>query len=141
MEHTNVLSKYLQSIHINYITVIEMCEQTVDILRDMKQILNSIIQVIKVTGENNIAPPKLPRKRSIPHKYDGSENGPQNVSVEQYYQINIYFTVLDIIIKKMEVRFKENQLQILNELKIINENLDLNMLTLVCNKLDISLMS
>lgn len=67
-------------------------------------------------------------------------NYPQNVPVEQYYRINIYFTVLDIIIKEMEVRFKENQLQILNGLKnlIINDNLEENMLTLVCNtyKLD-----
>lgn len=47
----------------------------------------------------------------------------------------IYFTVLDIIIKEMEVRFKENQLQILNGLKnlITNENLEEDMLTLVCN--------
>lgn len=143
MEHTNVLSKYLQSININYITVIEMCEQTVDILKDMRtdtEFHKRWIQVIKVAGENNIEPPKLPRKRRIPQKYGGGENFPQNVPVEQYYRINIYFLVLDIIIKEMEVRFKENQLQILNGLKnlIINDNLEENMLTLVCNtyKLD-----
>lgn len=124
MEHTNVLSKYLQSININYITVIEMCEQAVDILKDMRtdtEFHKIWIQVIKVTGENNIEPPKLPRKR-IPQKYDGGENGPENLPVEQYYRINIYFTVFDIIIKEMEICFKENQLQILNGLKnlIIN---------------------
>jgi len=36
IEHTNVLSKYLQSININYITVIEMCKQIVNILKDMR---------------------------------------------------------------------------------------------------------
>ncbi|XP_008181768.1 zinc finger MYM-type protein 1-like [Acyrthosiphon pisum] len=117
MEHTNVLSKYLQSINISYITVIEMCEQTVDILKDMRtdtEFHKRWIQVIKVTGENNIEPPKLSRKRRIPQKYGGGENGPQNVP--------------------------ENQLQILNGLKnlIINDNFEENMLTLVCNtyKLD-----
>lgn len=55
------------------------------------------VQVIKITEENNVASPKLPRKRNIPLKFGGGENGPQNVEFEHYYRINIYFTVLDIM--------------------------------------------
>ncbi|VVC40456.1 Hypothetical protein CINCED_3A013105 [Cinara cedri] len=120
MKQTNVLLKYLQSININYIHVIGMCKQTINILKDMRRdtkFHKIWIQVIKVTKENNITPPKLPTNRNTPQKYGEDENGFQNFPVEHYYRINIYYTVLDIIIREIEVRFKENQLQILNGLK------------------------
>lgn len=93
---------------------------------------------IKIIEEHNIAPPKLPRKKYIPLKFVGGVRDTQNVQVKDHYRINIYFTILDIIIREMELRFKENQLYILNGLKeiIINEKPDDKVFKLICDTYD-----
>lgn len=50
--------------------------------------------------KNNIDSPKLPRKRTIPLKLGGGKINSSDVnSVQEIYKINIYYVLLDIIIK------------------------------------------
>lgn len=68
---------------------------------------------------------KFYRKRTIPLKLGGGQVNSSNIiNVQDMYKINIYNTVLDIIIKEIQNRFKENDLNILQAMKdvIVSEN-------------------
>lgn len=66
MTHTNILSKYLQSINMNYAAVISMSTQTINIFKEMrsdKKFDEMWDKVIEMAIENNIEPAQLPRKK------------------------------------------------------------------------------
>lgn len=139
MRETNILSKYLQSPNINYASVNTMTLQTVDILNKYRSDTEFNItwnKAMEITKKNNISSPKLPRKRTIPLKLGGGQVNSSNIiSVQDMYKINIYNTVLDIIIKEIQDRFKENDLNILQAMKdvIVSEKSEKNSIKLVCD--------
>lgn len=57
------------------------------------------------------------------------------MNLKDYYRIEIYYPVLDIIIREMQQRFHANQLDIINGLKeiIVNDNPPHEALNIVCN--------
>jgi len=138
LEYTNILSKYLQSVNINYATVIDMSNSTINIIKQMRSEIefnNKWNEAMEMIKTNNIDPPKIPRKKNVPYKLGGGEKGPQTLNLKDYYRIEIYYPVLDIIIREMQQRFQENQLDILNGLKeiIVNDNPPHEALNIVCN--------
>ncbi|CAI6372636.1 unnamed protein product [Macrosiphum euphorbiae] len=63
MTHTNILSKYLQSINMNYAAVISMSTQSINIFKEMrsdKKFDEMWDKVIEIAIENNIKPPQVP---------------------------------------------------------------------------------
>ncbi|XP_025192782.1 zinc finger MYM-type protein 1-like isoform X2 [Melanaphis sacchari] len=138
MRETNILSKYLQSPNINYANVNTMTLQTVAILNEHRSVTEfdkTWNKAMKITKKNNISSPKLPRKRTIPLKLGGGQvNSTNIISVQDMYKINIYYIVLDIVIKEIQDRFKENDLNILQAMKdvIISEKPENNSIKLVC---------
>lgn len=135
---TNILSKYLQSPNINYASVNTMTLQTVDILNNYRsdtEFNATWNKAIEITRINNISSSKLPRKRTIPLKLGGGQVKSSNIiSVQDMYKINIYNIALDIIIKEIQDRFKENDLNILQAMKdvISSEKPKKNSIKLVC---------
>ncbi|XP_022170796.1 zinc finger MYM-type protein 1-like, partial [Myzus persicae] len=112
MRETNILSKYLQSPNINYANINTMTLQTVAILSEHRSVTEfdkTWNKAMEITKKNNISSPKLPRKRTIPLKLGG-----------------------DIVIKEIQDRFKENDLNILQAMKdvIISEKPENNSIKL-----------
>lgn len=136
MTHTNILSKYLQYINMNYAAVISMSTQTINIFKEMrsdKKFDDMWDKVIEMAIENNIEHAQLPRKK-IPMRFGGGEHQPQEIQIKDYYRINIYFAVLYIIVKEIIDQFQENELEILDGLINVftNENPDEKLLDIVC---------
>lgn len=67
-------------------------------------------------------------------RFGGGGHQPQEIQIKDYYRINIYFAVLDIIVKEIIDRFQENELEILDGLMNVftNENPDEKLLEIVC---------
>lgn len=70
----------------------------------------------------------------MPMRLGGGGHQPQEIQIKDYYRINIYFSVLDIIMKEIKNRFQENLLEILDGLINVftNENPDEKLLDIVC---------
>jgi len=115
-----------------------MTLQTVDILNNYRSDIEfnaTWNKAIKITRINNISSSKLLRKRTIPLKLGGGQVNSSNIiSVQDMYKINIYNVVLDIIIKEIQDRFKENDFNILQAMKdvIISEKPEKNSIKLLC---------
>lgn len=139
MRETQILSKYLQSPNNNFASVSTMTQQTVAILSELRSDLafnKTWDESMELTKKNNIDSPKLPRKRTIPLKLGGGQiNSSDVINVQDIYKINIYYVVLDIIIKEIQERFKENDLSVLHAMKdvIVSEEPQNNSVKLVCD--------
>lgn len=121
-EQTHILSKYLQSPSINFSTAKNMCNSTLDILKELRSDMKFEYkwnEVIEMVDKYQVEHPKLKRKKSIPLKLGGGETQSNSILVKDNYRITIYFKVLDVIIQEMENRFKENQMDIISGLSEI----------------------
>lgn len=116
LELTNSLSFYFQKKNINYSTVKSLTNTTVAQLKSLRSennFKNVWSETNKVTTKENCPLPSVPRKRKIPARLGGGE--PFNTdNLSEFVKINIYFTVLDIIITDIETKFSENNSNILN---------------------------
>lgn len=126
-EQTHILSKYLQSPNVNFSTANNMCQSTIDILKNLRSDIefeSKWNEVIEILDEYQIEHPKIKRKKNIPLKLGGGETHPYSNQVKDNYRITIYYKVLDVIIQEMKNRFQENQMDVLNGLSeiIISEN-------------------
>lgn len=101
---TNIWSSYLQSPTINYSSVMSMTKQTIVTLQAYRcdEKFNDIWTATKIiVDEHNLEEAQIPRKRKVPYKLNGGLMQ-QNFSCQKdYYRVNIYFAVLDLIIKEI----------------------------------------
>lgn len=75
-EQTHILSKYLQSPSINFSTAKNMCNSTLDVLKELRSDIKFEYkwnEVIEMADKYQVEHPKLKRKKSIPLKLGGSE--------------------------------------------------------------------
>jgi len=96
------MSKYLQSTSINYSNLQSMTKETIQELVNIRCEIKFVMIWIKadaVKNQNEINSPILPRKKVVVKKVGGGLKQPQNLNIKDHYKINIYFKVLDMIIR------------------------------------------
>lgn len=140
---TNILSKYLQTPSINYSSVRLMAQQTINTFKDSRtqDKFNSLwIETQDIVEKYDLEEAKLPRERKIPLKIGGGRSQQNSINVKDYYLINIFYVVLDIIIADIEERFKENNLTLLNAMNdVLTSDLpDVASYNLLSNTYDIN---
>jgi len=140
---TNILSKYLQTPSINYSSVRLMAQQTINTFKDSRtqDKFNSLwIETQDIVEKYDLEEAKLPRERKIPMKIGGGRSQQNSINVKDYYLINIFYVVLDIIIADIEERFKENNLTLLNAMNdVLTSDLpDVASYNLLSNTYDIN---
>lgn len=141
---TNILSKYLQTPSINYSSVrLMMAQQTINTFKDSRtqDKFNSLwIETQDIVEKYDLEEAKLPRERKIPMKIGGGRSQQNSINVKDYYLINIFYVVLDIIIADIEERFKENNLTLLNAMNdVLTSDLpDVASYNLLSNTYDIN---
>lgn len=99
LQQTNIYLKYLQFPSISYATVQKMSKKTYDSL----QVLRSEENITKCWPYSQFL---VKNYEIFPTFYD------QNF----YYQISIYYPVINIVMKEIKDRFNENDFSILNSL-------------------------
>ncbi|CAH1722585.1 zinc finger MYM-type protein 1-like [Aphis gossypii] len=140
---TNILSKYLQTQSINYSSVRLMAQQTINTFKDSRtqDKFNSLwIETQDIVEKYDLEEAKLPRERKIPMKIGGGRSQQNSINIKDYYLINIFYVVLDIIIVDIEERFKENNLTLLNSMNdVLTSDLpDVASYNLLSNTYDIN---
>jgi hypothetical protein len=93
----------------------------------------------EITVKENIALPKIPRKKTISTRLGGGEAFIIGNDISSYFKINIYFCALDIMINDIKTRFLENNLRTLNALHscLSTRNYNIEDILEVCNTYNI----
>ncbi|CAF4368700.1 unnamed protein product [Rotaria sp. Silwood2] len=108
---TNILSKFLQLSNISLTDALVQVKTTVDALKSLRnehEFQKLYNEAMKIADAYDIEPPKDIRRKKIPARLGGGVDAATELSVKDYYRINIYYIILDTIITSINNRFDEN---------------------------------
>ena len=110
---TSVLSDYLQGTKISIQTAVESaksCRNKI-LSRRNDEFFNVIWKrALQSSAKLNLEPPKLPRKITVPRKYDeGTHTSDHPETVEDMYKMN-FNEALDTVATQIDIRFNKNNL-------------------------------
>lgn len=134
---TNSLNLYLQSPMNNYATVKNMAKHTIESINSYRNDtkFNELWTISKeMCDQNNIDPPKIPRRSKIPIKLGGGDKQIVVQTVQDYFKIDIYLPFIDLLVNDISSSFSENDLDILQALceVLIEESPSSGSITSVC---------
>lgn len=72
---------------------------------------------IKLAALCEIPEPTFPRSRQIPQRIGGGNARAEYSSVQDYYRVEVYYSVLDLVIQQMKHRFEEKDLDLLQSVE------------------------
>lgn len=115
----NILSKYLQSTCISIYHAFEKVEavqQSMLDLRTEQECDRFWKEASDICSKLGFDDPVLPRRRKVPARLEGGSIGATYTDVKHFYLVTFFYPIIDVISARMEERFHENDLAIMEKL-------------------------